>query len=222
MPHTPLLRNLRQLMSNAAEASTTAKPVDDVFQRRHLADISRRQFLQRTAIAGAAMMSGPLLRAAKPAGSNARVVVVGAGLAGLTCAYRLMQAGVDATIHEANTRLGGRCWTRRGDFMEGQMAEHGGELIDQGHTKTRQLAQELRLPLDNLLAAQPNGTESLYSFYGSYYSYRDATADLKGIWKKLHRDLSEASYPTLYNLSTPRGRQLDQMSIIDWINESVP
>jgi monoamine oxidase len=222
MSHTPLLRNLRQLMSNAAEASTTQKTVDDVFQRRQSADISRRQFLQRTAIAGAAMMSGPLLRAAKPAGSNARVVVVGAGLAGLTCAYRLMQAGVDATIHEANLRVGGRCWTRRNDFMEGQMAEHGGELIDQGHTRTRQLAQELRLPLDNLLAAQPNGTESIYSFDGSYYSYRDATADLKTVWKKLHRDLSEASYPTLYNLSTPRGRQLDQMSIIDWIKESVP
>jgi hypothetical protein len=34
----------------------------------------------------------------------------------------------------------------------------GGELIDQGHTTIRQLAQELGLPLDNLLAAEPNGS----------------------------------------------------------------
>ena len=149
-------------------------------------------------------------------------MIIGAGLAGLTCAYRLKHAGVDATIYEANTIVGGRCWTRRNDFLEGQMAEHGGELIDQGHTKIRQLAQELRLPLDNLLAAQAKGTESLYSFGGSIYTYRDATADLKAIWKKIHRDLSDAGYPTLYNRSTPRGRQLDQMSIVDWINESVP
>ena len=222
MAHTPLLRNLRQMISSAAEAAATERDVEHVFERRQIADISRRQFLQRAAIAGGAVMAGPLLQAAKPSGSSARVVVVGAGLAGLTCAYRLMQAGVDATVYEANTRVGGRCWTRRNDFLEGQMAEHGGELIDQGHTQTRQLAQELRLPLDNLLAAEPNHTGSIYSFDGSYYSYRDATSDLKAIWKKLHRDLSKASYPTLYNLSTVRGPELDHMSIIDWINESVP
>ena len=89
---------------------------------------------------------------------SARVVVVGAGLAGLTCAYRLKRNGITATVYEANTRLGGRCWTRRDDFAHGHIAEHGGELIDQGHTTIRQLAQELGLPLDNLLAAEPNGS----------------------------------------------------------------
>lgn len=222
MAHTPLLQNLRQLMSSAATAASTQAQVDQVLERRALTDLSRRQFLQRTALAGAAVMGGPLLRAAKPSGANRRVVVIGAGLAGLTCAYRLRQAGVDVTIHEANTRIGGRCWTRRDDFLEGQTAEHGGELIDQGHTRTRQLAQELKLPLDNLLAAEPNGSESIYWFNGASYSYREATNDLKAIWQKLHRDLSAAGYPTLYNLSTVRGRQLDQMSIIDWIEESVP
>jgi monoamine oxidase len=39
---------------------------------------------------------------------------------------------------------------------------------------------------------------------------------------KLQQDLSAASYPTLYNLSTQRGRELDRMSIVDWIQESVP
>lgn len=151
-----------------------------------------------------------------------RVAVVGAGLAGLTCAYRLRQAGVFATVFEANSRLGGRCWTRRGDFVDGQWAEHGGELIDQSHTTIRQLAQELGLDLDNLLRAEDAGAEPFYHFDGAAYGYADATADLKGIWRKLHRDLSEASYPTLYYASTERGRQLDQMSIVDWINETVP
>ncbi len=222
MAHTPLLQNLRQLMSTAAEAASTRTEVDQVFERRGPANFSRRQFLQRSALAGAAVIGAPLLRAAKPTGSNARVVVVGAGLAGLTCAYRLRQAGVDVTIHEANQRVGGRCWTRYNDFLEGQTAEHGGELIDQSHTQTRQLAQELGLTLDNLLAAEPNGSESIYWFKGARYTYRDATTDLKAIWKKLHSDLSAASYPTLYDLSTARGRQLDHMSIIDWIEESVP
>jgi monoamine oxidase len=222
MSHTPLFRELRRLSATAAEASAQNQEVERVFDRQRAADVSRRRFLGHAAIAGAAFAGAPLLRAAKPSAPSARVVVVGAGLAGLTCAYRLKQAGIAATIYEANTRLGGRCWTRRGDFLDGQTAEHGGELIDQSHSSIRHLAQELKLPLDNLLAAEANGTEPFFYFAGARYSYTQATRDLKAIWQKLHRDLSEASYPTLYNLSTPRGRQLDQMSIVDWIEQTVP
>lgn len=172
-------------------------------------------------MAGVVAGAAPAVLAGKIKGSNARVAVVGAGLAGLTCAYRLKQAGIHATLYEANTRVGGRCWTRRTDFAEGQIAEHGGELIDQSHTRIRQLAQELRLPLDNLLAAEQNGTEPIYYFKGSRYTYAEATRDLKAIWQTLHRDVQEAGYPTLYNRSTPRGIALDAMSITDWLNEAV-
>lgn len=55
--------------------------------------------------------------------------------------------------------MGGRCWTIRGKFADGQIAEHGGELIDQGHTQIRHLARSLGLKLDNLLSAEVNGTE---------------------------------------------------------------
>ena len=58
------------------------------------------------------------------------VAVVGAGLAGLTCAYVLAKHGIASTVYEANPdRLGGRCWTSRG-WAHGQTAEHGGEFID--------------------------------------------------------------------------------------------
>ena len=111
--------------------------------------------------------------------------------------------------------MGGRCWTRRGDFEHGHIAEHGGELIDQGHTTIRHLAQELHLPLNNLLAAEPNGSTIFPHFDGVAYSYRDTVRDLKRIWQPLHRDLIEAGFPTLYNSYTARGAQLDQMSVSD-------
>jgi monoamine oxidase len=69
--------------------------------------------------------------------SGERVAVIGAGLAGLTCAYRLRQRGIDVTLCEANTRLGGRCWTNRTSFDGGQLLavsytiEYGGEVQDQ-------------------------------------------------------------------------------------------
>ncbi len=86
----------------------------------------------------------------------------------------------------------------------------------------RQLAQELGLPLDNLLAAEVNGTEPLYFFDGEPYTYAEATADLKKIWQKLHKDVSAASYPTLFDSFTQRGFELDHLSIIEYLDETIP
>src|SRR5438128_1099124 len=82
------------------------------------------------------------------AADSRRVAVVGGGLAGLTCAYRLKQAGITADVYEASDRFGGRCWSLRGAFADGQVAERGGELIDNNHLAVKHLAQELRLTLD--------------------------------------------------------------------------
>jgi monoamine oxidase len=222
MPHTPFVEMLRSAVRAAGEASIRRTETERLLEERAVSRMSRREFIGKASGVALAALSGRSLQARKGSGTSARVVVVGAGLSGLTCAYRLKQAGINATIYEANSRVGGRCWTRRGDFEEGQIAEHGGELIDQGHIRIRQLAQELRLPLDNLLRAELNGTEPFYYFDGAIYTYEQAVDDLKAIWQTLHRDLSDAGYPTLYNRSTPRAEQLDQMSIIDWINESIP
>jgi monoamine oxidase len=183
---------------------------------------TRREAIKR---AGAATAGLALSRSWLPVAQAAtapRIVVVGAGLAGLTAAYRLKQAGYAAQVYEASDRVGGRCWTIRGAFADGQIAEHGGELIDQGHTELRQLVQELGLDLDNLLSAEPNGTEDTYYFDGGFYPVDQATTDLKGIWQQIHSDVSAASYPTLYTSFTQRGYELDQMSIAQYIDTYVP
>jgi monoamine oxidase len=218
MSRTPLASKLGQAASIAAEAASRDVSTEQVIADR--AGLTRREVIAGgTGLALAAALSGPLPRAL--AASQPRIVVVGAGLAGLSCAYQLKQAGLRADVYEASDRIGGRCWSIR-DFAGGQIAEHGGELIDQGHQAIRQLAQSLGLSLDNLLAGEPNGTEDFYYFDGQPYSFEQATDDLKGIWQQIHKDVSAASYPTQYNLSTERGRQLDQMSITDWINAFVP
>ena len=185
---------------------------------------TRRGFLIGAASVGAAAATWRLGQAAPAAAaSSERIIIIGAGLAGLTCAYELRKAGYVAEIHDANPdRLGGRAWSDRDTFDAGQIAEHGGELIDQGHTQIRQLCKSLGLTLDNLLAAEQNGTGPKFWFDNAPYSYVEATNDLKSIWQKIKSDVQAASYPTLYNLSTERGRQLDSMSIVDWIEESVP
>jgi monoamine oxidase len=221
MARTPLFGRLQQAASVAAEAATRNVSTDQVLAEQAERRLSRRDLLKLAGATGLA--AGLSTLGAQPAGAaSPRIVVVGAGLAGLTCAYRLKQAGYAATVYEASGGVGGRCWTLRGAFVEGQIAERGGELIDQGHTAIRQLAQELGLPLDNLLAAEVNGTEPCYYFDGAPYSFAQATDDLKGIYQVLHRDVSEASYPTLYNSYTQRGYELDHLSVLDWINKYVP
>src|SRR6266568_7884079 len=208
MARTPLAQRIEDAYAEIVEARTT-----------------RRELVKRTAAAGVALAGastmGRLTKAAYGGSSPVRIAVVGAGLAGLTCAYRLRQAGLNADIFEASDHVGGRCHTDTKTFAP-LIAEHGGELIDQGHTQIRQLAQELGLNLDNLLRAQPNGTEDFFWVDGGKYEYSQLLVDLNGIYQKMHKDVSAASYPTLWNLSTQRGRELDHMSIIQWLDETVP
>src|SRR5512132_740494 len=83
---------------------------------------------------------------------RARVLVVGAGLAGLRCAELLQRSGVTVALHEASERVGGRCWSAHG-LADGIVAEHGGELIAPDHLHVAALASELGLQLEDRMAA---------------------------------------------------------------------
>ena len=150
-----------------------------------------------------------------------RVVIVGAGVAGLTCAYRLQQAGIASRVFEASDRIGGRTWTLRGYFAQGQIAEHGGEFISLGQVAAQQLARELGLQLVNVNRQEPG--HDTYFFEGAPYSVQQARADyFAQVEAPLRAAAQAAGYPTKHNRSTPAGRALDQMSVAEWIEANVP
>ena len=87
---------------------------------------TRTRFVKEAGAAALGLTALGSLAVPARAATNPRIVVVGAGLAGLSAAYRLKRAGFAAEVHEASDRIGGRCWTLRGAFAEDQIAEHGG------------------------------------------------------------------------------------------------
>jgi monoamine oxidase len=78
----------------------------------------------------------------------ARVVVVGAGLAGLTAALRLTQAGHDVTVLEARDRVGGRVHSVT--LGNGEVGELGGEWIRDDQMSVAGLAHEVGVTLSKV------------------------------------------------------------------------
>lgn len=74
-----------------------------------------------------------------------RVVIAGAGLAGLTAARDLESHGAAVTIVEARPRVGGRVHTLREGFARHQHAEAGADMIEDEQTAVLTLARQLRI-----------------------------------------------------------------------------
>ncbi|MEW5535097.1 flavin monoamine oxidase family protein, partial [Streptomyces virginiae] len=153
---------------------------------------------------------------------QARVAVVGAGIAGLTAALTLQDAGIPCTVYEANPdRVGGRMWTQRDHWAYGQTSEIGGELIDTSHKKMLELCRRFGLRTEDFLGGGPNGAEEILWFNGTYYSRTQADEDFKAVYQQLRRDLQEAGEVS-WNSTTPAGTALDHMTLYEWIESRVP
>lgn len=110
--------------------------------------ISRREFLRSGGSLLAAAALGPVLvRFPRRARERTRVLVMGAGAAGLSAAYELDRAGYEVLVLEAKMIPGGRIHTVRAPFADGLYAEAGATFLGDAHNLTMHYLREFNLPL---------------------------------------------------------------------------
>jgi len=187
---------------------------------RDLPALTRRQFVSAMAGLGVAACARHL-----PPGApgTTPVAIVGGGIAGLTAAHTLAAARIPAILYEASHRIGGRMHSHReGYWDEGHVSEWCGELIDANHATLLGLARGFELPLTDLHAAQPDGSEPAYFVGGQPYAWRQAVADFTAVRAALARDFRGVGPRTTFGESTAEAVRLDRTSVREWIESAVP
>lgn len=222
MSRTPLFQLLRRTAALAALSRRSGESLDALQQRAAEArvDAARRRFLGQTATLSAGLALAACAPAPRRAGDAEAIAIVGAGMAGLVCAYRLRQAGVPVRLFEARERVGGRVLSLRGHFGERgeQVCELGGELIDSGHARVRALAAELGLALDDLNTDATAAYGEVWWCGGRRYTEAEILREFAPLAAQIARDaetLPEA--PVTY--AAPGGMEtLDRLSLSDYLD----
>ncbi|HYI03030.1 NAD(P)/FAD-dependent oxidoreductase [Hyalangium sp.] len=217
MARTQLMNFVLRALRTARRAAAAGLPVPEyAAQHRERARFDRRAFLQlSTGVAGAAMLSA--------CGEESETVaIVGGGMAGLHCAHRLKQLGVTAQVYEASSRVGGRMFTVRDVFPDGQHAELGGELIDTGHLTMHDLAQELEIELLDYAQEDPNLSQLVAFFGGRRLTEEEILQGFAPIAERVDAALESLLDPEEYvTYQIPNGAEaLDQLSLSAWLDSA--
>jgi monoamine oxidase len=194
---------------------------------RHIAaghGASRGAFLRTSALAalGAAALPEFVACGSSSARGRERVAIVGAGIAGLVTAMQLRDAGIDSTIYESSSRVGGRMHSERSYWDDGQHSEWCGAMVDSLHVNIRRLARRFGLALLDTIAARPPHARDTCYLDGRYYAMHDADRDFAQIYPIMQLQLGKINPLTTYANATAEARRLDAMSMRDWIVRYVP
>ena len=179
---------------------------------------SRRAVLKASLAASAGLLLSGCTHAESPAATAAsrkRVIIVGAGFAGLACAYELKSAGYDVVVLEARKRVGGRVLSFA-DLIPGKNVEGGAELVGSNHPTW--MAYAKRFGLDFLNVTEGAKPEVPVVVNGRKLSPAEAVAALDEMdagYRLLDADAMavDADQPWL----TPNAAALDARNTADWL-----
>lgn len=147
------------------------------------------------------------------------IVVIGAGLAGLTAARRLAKGGTDVVVLEARGRPGGR--VEQTELADGRLVQLGGEVVAPFHTAYTKLVEELGLTIVPGFPSLP-GEETFvladrdrlvgegFPFFGD--EDRRSYERVEGAFRRLAQEVDPDD-----PWSHARARELDAVSVSAWL-----
>lgn len=176
--------------------------------------VSRREMLKLTLASSAGLLLSDFSFAQdKKAGK--RVVVIGAGFAGLACAYELKAAGYDVTVVEARERIGGRVLTLT-DLVKGKTVEGGGELIGSNHPTWVSYAEKFKLEF--LDVSEEEDLDFAFFIGGKRIGGEDGKKlyeEMQAALGKMNDDAKKVDIEEPWK--SPDADKLDARSTADWI-----
>ncbi|MDB5348742.1 MAG: puo 2 [Schlesneria sp.] len=176
--------------------------------------ISRRQLLRMGLAAGMGLLSnqsfGGNIQKQRP-----RILIVGAGFAGLACAFELVAAGYEVQVLEARKRIGGRVHSLR-ELIPGKSVEGGAEFLGANHPHALAYAAKFGFQFWDL--SEPEGIPTIVlggkQFTGPEIA--QATSEIDAALTLMTNDARAVvlEQPWL----TADAKRLDQLSTAAWIN----
>ena len=234
---SPLLNAIRKAFfiakkSQVAGSASTDELMEEFTQNR----IQRRQFIEGIVKTGIVVSTAGLLSGCEkladlvPADQDGKfvtgskknqpkIVIIGAGMAGLNCAYQLKKAGYTAAVYEGSKRIGGRILTEKNLLAPDLYTELGGEFIDSDHQDMLQLCSEFGLSLlDTRTEAEAKFVRDSFYIDGKFYSEREVINALQPYTSKINADINLLPDEITYDNYNSASKHFDSMSIKQYLD----
>ncbi len=222
MARATLIASLRQAYKITKASLETGIPPGEII------DILEQKTTRRRLIYGGLGLASAISAVTWHGGSDSaaygtipKVLIVGAGIAGLVAGYRLTQAGVPVDIVEARNRIGGRIYTLQNAVGTSIPVDLGGEFIDTKHTSLRFLAIELGLAIADLYTADRGLIEETSYFQGRKILDQEVLPLFIPLVQKIKQDLAAlGNTPITYRTRNSFAIKLDRTSIAQYLHSA--
>jgi len=210
MSRTPLFAALRRAAGLAVQSRRSGVPIDEIADPARL---SRRGVLT----AAAAIAGAPAFAQTRLARTEARIAILGGGMAGLVAAHRLVAAGATrVTVYEANRRTGGRILSGRNILGETIAVELGGSFINGEHADMLALVRDFGLRLED--GALDSDTHATYFIEGTHRTLTEVAAAAAGFLPRLEAmRAAEDAKPALDRRSS--AAIMDELGVSGWLRK---
>ena len=225
---TPLFKAFRKAISVAIQSEKPGMPpADELVEMNEESSMHRRKFMSNIFKTGVVIGAAGFLDACSkvpfplPADESIqpKIVIIGAGIAGLNCAYQLKKSGYIATVYEGSSRTGGRIFTGKDITASGLTTELGGEFIDSGHDDMLELSRDFGLNLIDTLAP-PESTYAMDSFYidGRFYTEKEVIKAFKPYASRIAKDINSLPEVMTYDDYDNVTLKFDRLSLHEYLD----